>query len=219
MTEPPRPPWEGNPGDSPPPEQPPYQGGTPSTGPGESGGASYPPPSDSGAGPYPPPGGTGQGYYPQGGTGGGYHPPPGAQQYGAQQYGWQPGGTPPAGYPSPDDRNWALAAHFGGAVLGFFSGGVLGWIVPLIAMVGRGNQSPTVRQHAVGALNFQILWSIVAAAGYILGTCLAITVVGLVFYIAVPTAMIIELVFGLIAGARANNGQMYRYPMSVNFVK
>ncbi|HEX6501429.1 MAG TPA: DUF4870 domain-containing protein [Micromonosporaceae bacterium] len=207
MTEPPRPPWEDNSGDTP--SDP---GAVPGPPPGDTAGQSYPPPGDTGAQPSP-----GTGSYPPPGDTGGYYPPPG------QQYEWQPpgapGSAPPPGYPSGEDRTWALAAHFGGGLLGFFSGGTLGWIVPLIAMVARGNQSPTVRQHAVGALNFQILWAIIAAAGYILGTCLAVTIVGLIFFLAPVVAIFVELIFGLIAGVKATEGQWYRYPASVSFVK
>ncbi|BCJ60797.1 hypothetical protein Jiend_42190 [Micromonospora endophytica] len=105
-----------------------------------------------------------------------------------------------------------LIAHFGGAAGMLIGGGVLGWIAPLVAMLARGNQSPAVRAHAVAALNFQLLWSIVALAGWILG-CIGIGVfIGF-------AAMIIGIVFGVIAGVKANEGQYYRYPMTVNMVK
>jgi uncharacterized Tic20 family protein len=99
------------------------------------------------------------------------------------------------------------------------SGGVLGWLAPLIAMLARGQQSPTVRQHAVAALNFQLLWSIIAVIGYVLGVCGTIVIVGAVFFIVPFAATVIGIVFGIIAGIRANEGQLYRYPMSMTMVK
>ena len=53
----------------------------------------------------------------------------------------------------------------------FISGGALGWVAPLVALLAKGNESPTVRAHAVAALNFQILWSIIAIIGWIT-TCM-----------------------------------------------
>jgi uncharacterized Tic20 family protein len=94
----------------------------------------------------------------------------------------------------------------------FVSGGVLGWLPPLVAMLARGNQSPTVRQHAVAALNFQLVWSIVGVVGWVL-SCI------LIGFLAVGAAVIIGVVFGILAGVKANEGQLYRYPMSANLIK
>ncbi|NJC71097.1 DUF4870 domain-containing protein [Planosporangium thailandense] len=156
---------------------------------------------------------------PSAAPGGGYSqtpppPPPGAG------HGWPPGayppgpgtGAPPPGYASSDDKTWALIAHFGGAVGAFIGGGVLGFVGPLIAYLAKGQQSPTVRAHAIAALNFQILWSIIALVGAVL-SCIGIGV------IILAAAAIIEIIFGVIAGVKANEGQLYRYPMSANFIK
>ncbi|MCW2641175.1 MAG: hypothetical protein JWP76_3481, partial [Dactylosporangium sp.] len=147
----------------------------------------------------------------------GYPPPPGGAY--PPGGGYQPGpGLPPPGYASNDDKTWALVAHFGGA-LGAFVGSFLGFVAPLITLLAKGNQSPTIRAHAVAALNFQLLWSIIAVAGYILGTCLAITVVGLAFYLAPLVAWLMGTIFGIIGGVKANEGQLYRYPMSLSIIK
>jgi uncharacterized Tic20 family protein len=105
-----------------------------------------------------------------------------------------------------------MIAHFGGAGAAFISGGWLGWLAPLIAMLVKGNESPTVRAHAVAALNFQILWSAVAVVGYIL-LCILIGVV------IIPIAVLMSVIFGIIGGIRANEGQLYRYPASVSLIK
>ena len=105
-----------------------------------------------------------------------------------------------------------MIAHFGGAGAAFISGGWLGWLAPLIAMLVKGNESPTVRAHAVAALNFQILWSAVAVVGYIL-LCI------LIGAIIIPIAVLMSVIFGIIGGIRANEGQLYRYPASVSLIK
>jgi uncharacterized Tic20 family protein len=138
-------------------------------------------------------------YPPQGG-----YPPPAYAPAGPA--------VPPPGYASADDKTWALIAHFGGAAGMFIGGAALGWVAPLIALVSKGNQSPTVRAHAVAALNFQLLWSIIGAIGYIT-LCF---VIGLVI---LPIAWLIGVIFGIIAGLRANEGQLYKYPMSISLIK
>ncbi|GAB1690076.1 DUF4870 domain-containing protein [Krasilnikovia sp. M28-CT-15] len=212
MTEPPRPPGEGNPSDPTAPFNP-YTGNEPTSGsaPPPPPGAPQPPtygtpPPSSGAGGYPPPSSGAGGYAPP--PSGGYGPPPGG--------GYPTGGTPPQyGYNSggtDEDKTWILVAHFGGAAGAFFGGGAAGWIGPLVALLARGNQSPIVRQHAVAALNFQLLWTIIAVVGYAL-TCI------LIGFLPLIAAVIMGTVFGIIAGVKANNNEPYQYPMAVSMIK
>lgn len=134
--------------------------------------------------------------------GGGYGPPPTS---GAPRYGYgAPGAT--AGYANNDEKTWALIAHFGGIVVGF--------IAPLVAMLAKGNESPTVRAHAVEALNFQITWNIIALIGVILGVC----TLGILAFLP-GIAWIIVIVFSIMAGLKANEGQLYHYPMTWRLVK
>ncbi|MGN9768695.1 DUF4870 domain-containing protein [Micromonospora sp. SD12] len=184
------------PGGYPPPtgDQPP-SGGYPPPG-------AYPPPGD-----LPPPGGfppPGAGYPPPGGF-----PPPGAGYPGGGGY-----GAPTGGYASNDDKNWALIAHFGGAVGVIVGGGLLGWLAPLIALMARGQQSPTARAHAVAALNFQLTWTIVGVLSWVvtLITC------GVLFFVPM-LVWLVPLIFGIIGGVKANEGVLYRYPMTYSFTR
>jgi uncharacterized Tic20 family protein len=151
--------------------------------------------------------------------GGGGFPPPAGGGYGQPGGGYgQPGGQP-AG--SGDDKTWILVAHFGGAGAQFITGGWGGWIPPLIAFLVQGPKSPNARQHALAALNFQITWSIVTAAIWIVTTCLGLFIpfAGLLG-IFVLASWAIGWIIGLIAGIKANNGEQYTYPLSFfNFVK
>jgi uncharacterized Tic20 family protein len=215
MSEPPRPPGDADSGLPPDPTAPRPHGSDPASG---SPPPPYEPPPTSGAG-YPPPSSGASGYPPPSSGASGYPPPPG-------DAGYPPGGgaAPPPGYGSPpgyaapgygagsgDDRNWAMIAHFGGALGAFVSGGILGWVGPLIALLARGEQSPVVRAHAVSALNFQLLWSIIAFLSYFVSWCL----------LFIPSIIIIavQVIIGVVAGVKAANGEPYRYPMSANMIK
>ena len=153
-----------------------------------------PPPPTSGAGGYGPPPTPG---------GGGYGPPPGAPQYG---YGAPPGGPGPVGFANNDEKTWALIAHFGGIVVGF--------IAPLVALLAKGNESPTVRAHSVEALNFQITWGIAT----IIASILAVCTFGILFFLPIITWVVV-IVFSIIAGMKANEGVLYHYPMTWRVVK
>ncbi|WP_307970309.1 DUF4870 domain-containing protein [Salinispora arenicola] len=186
MTEPPRPPTGGEPGlPGPGPDDP----TTPL--PGASGPGSFPPP-----GSYPPPGGT---------------PPPGGYPPGAAGYPFGGGYGPPGGYVNSEDRMWVLGAHLGGALGALISFGMLGFVAPLVAYLARGNQSPTVRAHAQAALNFQIVWSLIAFVLLFVGWCL--------LFLPNLAVVVIQIVFGVIATLRANDGRQYRYPMSASLIK
>lgn len=140
-----------------------------------------------------------------------YQPPP--------QYSGQPQGQyqPPQGqYPAPppqysgqpmrpeDEKNWSLAAHIGTIVLGF--------IAPLIVLLVKGNESPTVRAHAVESLNFQIT----ATIGYVVSYPLMFVLIG---FITLPAIWILAVVFAILATMAASNGRPYRYPFALRLVK
>ena len=195
-------------GSAPPPTygspQPPTYGSPPPT----SGAGGYAPPPGSGAGGYGPPPGSGAGGYgpPPGSGAGGYGPPPGsgAGGYGAPGYGAY--GGAPTGYATNDEKTWALIAHFGGIVVGF--------IAPLVALLAKGNESPTVRAHSVEALNFQITWGILTIVASVVAVCSF----GILFFLPIITWLVV-IIFSIIAGMKANEGTLYRYPMTWRLVK
>jgi uncharacterized protein len=147
----------------------------------------------------------------------------------------QPSGYPPGQQPGPppprgtglDDRTWALIAHFGGAAGTFISFGPLGFVAPLVAYVAQGQRSPVVRAHAVSALNFFIPVSAAGVALFIVrwfagvvfgGSPLWGPVNGLLGLVQ-AAVWIIGIVFGIVAGVRANEGRPYRYPISLPIMK
>ncbi|QSQ15988.1 DUF4870 domain-containing protein [Myxococcus landrumensis] len=110
---------------------------------------------------------------------------------------------------SQDDKTMGLVAHIG-TILANFVG--LGFAVPLVLMLTKGKESSFVREHAVESLNFQItvfIAGIIAAAT----SCLFI---GLLI---APVVLIVALVFPVIAGLKANEGQAYKYPFALRLVK
>jgi uncharacterized Tic20 family protein len=121
-----------------------------------------------------------------------------------------PGAGPPAQSMSPDqERLWAMLAH----LLSFLAAYIfLGFLAPLIVLLVFGQRSAYVREHAVESLNFNLTWLLYA----IVATILALLLIGIVILIALGIAYVI---FVIIAAIRANNGQMYRYPLTIRFVK
>ncbi|HSK25304.1 MAG TPA: DUF4870 domain-containing protein [Jiangellales bacterium] len=188
---PPRPPGDQPTGDQPTGEQPP--------GPPPYGG---PPP---GPPPYgeQPPGQPASGGPPPGPAYGG--PPSGQPAY---------GGPPRPGAPAPlapdQERTWGLVAH-----LSAFAGSLVGGLTflgPLIVMLTMGERSPFVRRHAVEALNFNLSVLIYALVSLL-------TLLVLIGFVLLPLVVVAWAVLTIVAAVKANQGEEYRYPFTIRFVK
>jgi len=155
--------------------------------------------------------------------------PPTHQPYGAQQppqnpY-YPPGaqGQPPyagfpPGVPTPDDRNWASAAHWGSFVAAVVA---LAFLAPLLVMLLKGPQSPFVRRHAVESLNFQISMLIYGVVGGFVAMILFLITFGLGLLVIIPAALALVVLWFVViiqASIRASNGQEYHYPLTIRLV-
>ena len=124
--------------------------------------------------------------------------------------------TPPSS-PESQARMWNMLCHLS-ALAGFVIpfGNILG---PLIVWQIKKNEFPSVEIHGKAALNFQITVVIAALAGIVVAMVLSFFCVG---YLLFPLVMLIGLaglVFAVIAGIKANNGEDYKYPWSLELVK
>jgi uncharacterized protein len=88
----------------------------------------------------------------------------------------------------------------------------LGFLAPLTVLLVFGPRSAYVRAHAVESLNFNLSWLVYAVVAVIL----AFLLIGIPILIALAIAYV---VFVIIASVRANNGQLYRYPLTIRFIR
>jgi hypothetical protein len=140
-----------------------------------------------------------------------------------------PGSAPPAGQSAGAESGeadgragketnrdacmWAMFCHLAG--LGGFLpiAPVLGSIIaPLIVWQIKKDEFAFVDEQGKEAVNFQISILIYAlVAGLLCLACIGIALL--------PTVYIFDVVFLLIAGVKANNGEHYRYPLTIRFIK
>jgi len=120
-------------------------------------------------------------------------PPPPSNQYQA-----------PTPMNPADEKLWATLIHIGGILFG-----VLPALIGYLVLKDRG---PFIRAHTATALNFQITLLIAYIAG-------GITVLIVIGFFVIAAAVILALVFGIMAAIAANNGQYYTYPLSIKFVR
>lgn len=133
-----------------------------------------------------------------------------------------PQGESLAGAPSAEERQWAMFAHLSallGAILtGAFGGGWGCFIGPLVIWLVKKDTMPFVNDQGKEALNFNIT---VAIAAVVL-VLISVMTLGIGLIIAVPLWIIIGigwLVFTIIAAIKANEGVLYRYPLTLRLIK
>ena len=102
-----------------------------------------------------------------------------------------------------DERMWAMLCH-----LSHFFGS---WIVQLVIMMTKGNDSAFVRDQAVEALNFTITLVIAAIVSAVL--CLV-----LVGFVLLAVVLVAGVVFPIIGAVRSYRGEWYRYPVCLRLV-
>ena len=101
-----------------------------------------------------------------------------------------------------------------------------GFIIPFGNMLGpllvwqiKKNEIPSVNVHGKAALNFQITVTIAALIGVVVAIVLSFFCVGFLLFPIVILIGLAGLVFAIIAGIKANNGEDYKYPFSLQLVK
>lgn len=137
---------------------------------------------------------------------------------------WQQVSAHPSGL-SSETRGWGIAAHLlglGGALLTVVT---LGFAGPLVVWLLRRADHPFIDHHAKESLNFQLTTLVALVVGalaaipvFLLGF-LTLGVLWLVAIIAVLAATVVWFVFPIVGAVKAANGEGYRYPVSIRFVR
>jgi len=114
----------------------------------------------------------------------------------------------PSGSAPQDQRTLALIAHLLG-IITWFVGPLIIWLISK-----DDSNKCFVTDQAKEALNFQITLTL----AYIVAFILTVISLGLLFF--VPTLVwIANLVFCILGGLKANNGEAYRYPFALRLIK
>jgi hypothetical protein len=114
--------------------------------------------------------------------------------------------------PASDEKTWAMLCHLSG-FLGYF--GIIPFasvIGPLVVWLLKKDSSAFVDEHGKESLNFQITMSI----AYALTLMLCLVIIG--FFI-LPILGIWLVVLMIVAAIKASNGEHFRYPLTLRFVR
>ena len=119
---------------------------------------------------------------------------------------------------SNEERTWGMLSHLA-ALVGYFVVPFGNIIAPLIIWLVKKDESQFVADQAKESLNFQISLMIYAIVGTIVGLILMLVVVGFFLLIALWGALYVGgIVLTIVAAIRANEGQAYRYPLTIRLV-
>jgi len=108
-------------------------------------------------------------------------------------------------------RNWAMGCHLI-ALVGLLGNG-LGFLVgPLIVWLVKRDDHPFIDEQGKESVNFQI-----TMMGAII-VCIPLIFIG-VGIVLMPLIGIFDVVLTIIGGVKAANGEHWRYPLTIRFLK
>ncbi len=107
---------------------------------------------------------------------------------------------------SSDVANLTLVMHLGQLIPG------PGWLVPLILWLIKKDESPAIDAHGKVILNW-----VMSEVIYLFAAGLLI-IVGLGVFL-MPVIILLGLIFPIIGALKAKDGELWPYPMSIEFLK
>jgi len=110
-----------------------------------------------------------------------------------------------------EEKTFAMLCHL--TALAAFIGVPLGHILgPLVVWLLKKNEYPSVDEQGKESLNFQISMTIYGIAAAIL----IFVFIGIFLLIGLAVT---DLVLVIIASVKTSNGEPYRYPLTIRFIK
>jgi len=120
---------------------------------------------------------------------------------------------------SAEEKTFGMLCHLSALALFILPsfGNVFG---PLIVWLIKKDQSQWVDRQGKEALNFQISMVIYSIAAFFLMFLLTITVIGIPLAILLGLGLaVFWLIAVIMASVKANNGEDFRYPLNIRFIR
>ncbi|NNF96728.1 MAG: DUF4870 domain-containing protein [Halobacteria archaeon] len=113
--------------------------------------------------------------------------------------------------PDASIRNMAMAVHLTALIA--WVGVPLGHIIgPLVVWLTQKDKSEFIDKHGRESLNFQLSITLYTLIAFVL----SIVFIGFLLLLAI---FVMHLTLSIIAAMRANEGEYYRYPMTIRFLR
>ncbi|NQZ58621.1 MAG: DUF4870 domain-containing protein [Lentisphaeraceae bacterium] len=116
----------------------------------------------------------------------------------------------PAVISNKDERLWSMLIHlsllFGHAIPG------AGFVVPIVIWQMKKDESALIDEHGKNVVN----WLISLLIYFVIAGLLAFVAIGIPLLILVG---VIAIVFPILGGIKANEGIVWKYPLTMSFIK
>ncbi len=107
-------------------------------------------------------------------------------------------------------RRWAFLLHL--SVLAGFAFPIAGLIIPIVIWQMKKYELPGIDVHGINAIN----WIISLMIYTVVCAILVFAIIGIPMLIALG---LVAVVFPIVAAIKANNGEVWKYPLSISFLK
>jgi uncharacterized Tic20 family protein len=114
-----------------------------------------------------------------------------------------------------DAKTWAMAAHLSALPAAFIG---LAFLGPLVVYLIKKDDHPFIRQQAGEALNFQLSFLLYTVVFGIVFLILLLLIVGVVLIPVAIAGAIAWLVLTIMGGVKANQGEAFKYPLTIRLV-
>jgi hypothetical protein len=98
------------------------------------------------------------------------------------------------------------------ALLGLLGNGIGFILAPLVVWIVKRDDDPFIDDQGKEAVNFQITMTLAA----IVAGLLIVVLIGLVL---LPIVLLAMIILPIVAAMRARDGEPYRYPFTIRFIK
>jgi uncharacterized Tic20 family protein len=107
-------------------------------------------------------------------------------------------------------RQWAFFLHL--SILAGFVVPIAGLVVPIAIWQLKKDELPGIDAHGKNAVN----WIISAIIYAVVCVILILVIIGIPLLIALG---VVAVIFPIVAAIKANNGEVWKYPLSISFLK
>src|SRR4051794_28359552 len=111
-------------------------------------------------------------------------------------------------------RLWGMILHL--SILAGYPIPVAGLVAPIVIWQVKKNELPGLDAHGKNAVNWILSFIIYNLVCFILFITLILSIIAIPLAIALH---VIGVIFPIIAGIKANNGEYWKYPLSITFFK
>jgi uncharacterized Tic20 family protein len=121
-----------------------------------------------------------------------------------------PGAISTSGKPPVDVNQWSMFIHLSQLTSMLMPGA--GLILPIVLWQVKKDESPIIDQHGKNVTN----WVISSAIYFAVSAVLVFALIGILL---LPVIALLSLIFSIVGGLKAKDGEVWKYPLTINFLK